>query len=207
MGNLEPLFTWKIRNHCLHGKSGTTIYMGNLEPLFTWEIWNHYLYGKSGTTIYMGNLEPLFTWEIWNPCLYPNKNWHDCAWSQEVTFPSLWIAKKNVTSFGGVTKVSFSLRNSKNHYFARAIFWAGSVRSSTIRQWDAWHVRWCYWGFNIFDWLPSAKEDESRSQRRLKNAIFVLFWPFWTPVNSNYHQNWNRFRTLCYLYKFTSKLL
>ena len=123
--------------------------MGNLEPLFN---------GKSGTPVYIwtkiGTIVPGHKMKLFCPC----------------------ELQKNVASFGGVTEVFFSLRNPKNHYFAQAIFWA--VRSPTIRHWHGWHVRWCYWGFNILDWLPSAKEGGSRSQRRLKSAIFVLFDPF-----------------------------
>ena len=60
--------------------------------------------------------------------------------------------------------------------------------------------------FKIFEWLSGASQG-LKSQRKDKNALFVLFLPSLASFNSNHNQNWHINRTQLYHYKSTSQLL
>lgn len=98
--------------------------------------------------------------EIWNPFLHLlDQTWHNCAWPQQKTFPSLRNAKK-----WGI------IWHHKN-LLLQVISWAGSVGSSeNLVLRSLTHVV-MYLGGSRFlnDFLLYTRR--SRNQRRAKNAL------------------------------------
>ena len=126
----------------------------------------------------MWNLSLNIHLEIRNTVSDLDQTNHNCASPQKKTFqPSRSTENRDVIWWR--QKNHFSLRIQKiytNLYWtSQAINWAGSVRSSQILYWDAWHVQSCNWRFFRILNFFLAQDRGPRIKRRAKNAFFSYF--------------------------------